>query len=79
VVVPGEDRIAGSLTSVVDSQATGGPLALGYVGRAVDPPAAVVLRRNGSDVGGAEVRALPVVDEVGGAGSGTPVPVSLGP
>jgi len=79
VVVPGDGKVVGTLTSVVDSQAAGGPLALGYVGRAVDPPAPVRLRRDGHDIGAAEVRALPVVDEVDGAGSGTPVPVSLGP
>jgi len=71
VVVDG--RVVGVVTSAAVSP-TVGPMGLALVGRAVTPPAVVVLRGASGD-GDAEVRAVPVVDDLA---TGPGVAVQLG-
>ncbi|MGH9186036.1 MAG: YgfZ/GcvT domain-containing protein, partial [Acidimicrobiales bacterium] len=55
-----EGKVVGELTSVVLSAARGGSIGLGYVGRAVEPPAAVTLAWPGGETE-ARVEELPLV------------------
>jgi folate-binding protein YgfZ len=59
-----DDKVVGTVTSAADSLVCGAPIALAYVGRAVEPPAAVTLRWDGREVD-AEVRSLPLVPLAG--------------
>ena len=70
------DKVVGVLTSVADS-AVVGPMGLALVARAVEPSAVVAVRSAGRMVA-AQVRQLPVVDDLAGAGDPVDVPVSLG-
>ena len=54
------DKEVGTLTSVAESMERKAPVALAYVGRAVEPPADVVLRWDGGEAP-ARVEALPLV------------------
>ncbi len=56
----GAEKPVGALTSVSESIALAAPIALAYVRSEVEPPADVVLRWQGGEVG-AEVRALPLL------------------
>jgi aminomethyltransferase len=58
-VVAGEKEV-GRLTSVAWSPGLGAPVALAYVGRAVEPPAEVTLRWEGGSAA-ARVESLPLV------------------
>jgi len=69
-----EGRVVGTVTSAAVSP-TVGPVGLVLVGRAVEPPAAVLLRRPDGVEQGAEVRAVPVVADLA---TGPGVAVSLG-
>ncbi len=62
VVIDGE--VVGAVTSAAPSAALQAPVALAYVGRGVEPPAAAELRWEGGRAG-AEVRALPLLPLVG--------------
>lgn len=75
VVVGGD--VVGTVTSVADTAAVG-PMALAYIARAVQPPAAAVVRGAAGDVG-AEIRTLPVVDDGPPPAEPADVPVTLGP
>lgn len=55
-----EGREVGRVTSAAPCPRTGEVVALGYVGRAIEPPCAAVLRWDGREVA-ASVRALPLV------------------
>jgi tRNA-modifying protein YgfZ len=70
------DKVVGTLTSVADS-AVVGPMGLALIGRAVEPPAAVEVRTAAGTVA-AEVRQLPVVDDLAGPPEPADVPVTLG-
>lgn len=70
------DKVVGVLASVADS-AHVGPMGLALVGRSVEPPAKVEVRGAGGTVS-AEVRQLPVVDDLAGTGEPADVPVTLG-
>ena len=56
----GDERELGQLTSVALSPTLGAPVALAYVRREVDPPAAVVVRWGGEEASG-RVEAVPLV------------------
>jgi folate-binding protein YgfZ len=58
-VVVGE-RDVGRITSAAPSPRTGGVVALGYVGRAVEPPADALVRWDGRELPGS-IRSLPLV------------------
>lgn len=69
-----EGKVVGTVTSAAVSP-TVGPVGLALVGRAVEPPAQVLLRRPAETERAAEVRQVPVVDDLA---TGPGVPVSLG-
>ena len=54
------DKVVGALTSVARSPELGAPVALAFVRRRVEPPAAAVVRAGDRRLG-AEIRPLPLV------------------
>jgi len=60
------DKDVGRLTSVGESLERGTPVALAYVGRAVEPPAEVMITWDGGAPAPARVEALPLVGGAGG-------------
>lgn len=59
-----DEKVVGSVTSSAESEALGSPVALAYVGRAVEPPASATVRWDGGEAP-AEIRALPLVPLAG--------------
>jgi folate-binding protein YgfZ len=70
------DKVVGVITSVADS-AVVGPMGLALVARSVEP-STVVGVRGAAGVVAAEVRELPVVDDLSGSDEPADVPVTLG-